>query len=252
MLGSLFRARKTLPTTFAVPRDTRVYTVGDIHGRVDLLERMHRLIADDAEDAGVDRKVLVYLGDYIDRGDSSREVIDFILDQYIPDFEIVHLSGNHEEIMLAFIEDPTVGPNWVANGGGATLYSYGVRNPRSGGREDRFAMMREALIENLPLDHFDFLKSLKTWHMEGDYMFVHAGIRPGRDLEDQYRTDLLWIRDEFLSSEDDHGKCIVHGHTITQRVDFRHNRIGIDTGAFSTGKLTCLVLEGIDQRLLQT
>jgi len=192
-----------------------------------------------------------YLGDFIDRGDQSREVIDFLLDQYIPGFDIVHLTGNHEEIMLAFMEDPSFGPNWLANGGGATLHSYGIGGTKRGSK-DRFDIQRESLKQALPVVHFDFLRGLDLWHIEGDYMFVHAGVRPGRDAEEQYRTDVLWIRDEFLSSDADHGKCIVHGHTISADVQFRHNRIGIDTGAYATGKLSCLVLEGREQRVIQT
>ena len=254
MLNMLFRSRPApASSTHATPARTRVYAIGDVHGRADLLRRMHELIVFDAQDADVDRKVLVYLGDYVDRGDASNEVIDFILDQYLPGFETVHLTGNHEEMMLAFLEDPTVGPNWMANGGDATLLSYGVGGAKARSADaERFGEMCHALRGNLPQDHLDFLRTLELWHVEGDYMFVHAGIRPGRDPAEQYRTDLIWIRDEFLSSDADHGKCVVHGHTISSKVEFRHNRIGIDTGAFSTGKLTCLVLEGLDQRLLHT
>lgn len=253
MLSSLFRSRKAPVAVHSAPENTRIYAIGDIHGRADLLKRMHDLIVFDAQEAEVERKVLVYLGDYVDRGDASRDVVDFILDQYLPGFDTIHLTGNHEEMMLAFLEDPTLGPSWVANGGDATLVSYGVTAPKMRSADaEQFGEMCQALRGNVPLDHLDFLKTLDLWHVEGDYMFVHAGIRPGRDPEQQYRSDLVWIRDEFLSSEADHGKCIVHGHTITSKVDFRHNRIGIDTGAFSTGRLTCLVLEGLDQRLLQT
>lgn len=252
MLGSLFRSRQAPESAYTVPEDTRVYVVGDIHGRVDLLRRMNDLVAADSEAAGVARKVLVYLGDYVDRGDSSRQVVDLILDQRMPEFEFVHLTGNHEDTMLAFLDDASYGQNWFLNGGDATIYSYGVRDTREGSADERFERMQRELLENLPQNHVDFLKSLQLWHVEGDYLFVHAGIRPGRPPERQDRGDILWIRDEFLGSDADHGKCVVHGHTITQEVDYRPNRIGIDTGAYYTGKLSCLVLEGRDRRLLQT
>jgi serine/threonine protein phosphatase 1 len=252
MFAKLFKSKQAPVEAYLAPEATRVYAVGDIHGRNDLLLRMHDMILADAESVPDLRKVVVYLGDFIDRGDASREVIDMLLDKPLPGFESVYLMGNHEEIMLVFLDDPSVGPNWFMNGGDATMYSYGVGHPKAAGMEDRFVRMREALKEKLPQRHLDFLRALKTYHIEGDYIFVHAGLRPGRPVEDQDRSDLMWIRDEFLSSDADLGGCVVHGHTISEKVQFRHNRIGIDTGAYYTGSLTCLVLQGSDQRLLQT
>lgn len=254
MLKNLFRPRIVEDRHFAVPEGTRVYAIGDIHGRVDLLRSLQDMIVADSVDSPAARNVLVYLGDYVDRGDSSRQVIEFLMKQHIQGFEIVHLIGNHEEMMLTFLDDPSIGPNWIGNGGGETLLSYGIHNPghRAVLEPDTLEMLSRALAAELPIEHFNFLHDLATSHVEGDYMFVHAGIMPGVALDLQTRADLLWIRDEFLSSQADHGKCIVHGHTITREVAFPGNRIGIDTGAFYSGVLTCLVLQGQDRKLIQT
>lgn len=254
MLKSLFWPRPIEDRQFAVPDGTRAYVVGDIHGRVDLLRRLHDMVAADSLTSPVTRNVLVYLGDYVDRGDSSRQVIEFLMQQELQGFEIVHLIGNHEEMMLTFLDDPSIGPNWIGNGGGETLLSYGIHNPghRAVLEPGTLETLSQALAAELPKEHVNFLHGLATSHVEGDYMFVHAGIMPGVSLDLQTRADLLWIRDEFLSSHADHGKCIVHGHTITREVAFRGNRIGIDTGAFYTGVLTCLVLQGQDRKLMQT
>lgn len=254
MLKNLFRPRVEEDRQYAAPDGARIYVVGDIHGCVDLLLRLHEMIVADSLEEPAERNVLIYLGDYIDRGESSKQVIDFLMGQYIQGFETVHLTGNHEEMMLTFLDDPSIGLNWIANGGGETLMSYGIGYP---GRHslleaDTLDALRATLTEKLPADQLNFLKTLATQHVEGEYMFVHAGIMPGTDLHQQSRQDLLWIRDEFLGSDEDFGKCIVHGHTITREVAFKTNRIGIDTGAFFTGVLSCLVLEGQTRRLLQT
>ena len=250
VLSLLFGSKPA--TDFATPPETRIYAIGDIHGRIDLLRALHQSVLDDAGAKPCPRNVLVYLGDYIDRGNDSREVIELILEAPLPGFETVHLAGNHEDFMMTFLADPAVGPRWFVNGGDTTLLSYGVGYPKDTDHEDRLGFMRTRLLETLPDPHLAFLKSLKPYHLEGDYLFVHAGIRPGRAVEKQDREDLLWIRDEFLRSGADHGKCVVHGHTITAEVDVQPNRIGIDTGAYVTGTLTCLVLEGTERHVLQT
>jgi serine/threonine protein phosphatase 1 len=236
----------------AVPAGMRVYAIGDIHGRRDLLAALHERILADAAAQPATRHVVVYLGDYCDRGLETREVIDLLLDAPLPGFEAVHLKGNHEDFMLRFLEDTRVGPGWFANGGGGTLYSYGVRTLPRGSDVERLQSLQRQFNENLPERHLRFLESLARWHVEGDYLFVHAGIRPGVPLERQMDEDILWIRELFLEDESDHGHFVVHGHTITEQPDMRPNRIGIDTGAFATGVLTCLVLEGTERRFLQT
>ena len=235
-----------------VPAGRRVYAVGDVHGRLDLLRRLHLLVEADAKARPGPLNVLVYLGDYIDRGDASSSVVDLLLDEPVPGFEIVHLKGNHEDSLLRFLDDIEVGPAWLAYGGAETLASYGIRPPQPGGRDRELLRAQAELRARLPERHRRFLAGLQLLHEEGDYLFAHAGIRPGVPLERQQEADLLWIRDEFLLSDEDFGKIVVHGHTITARPDVQHNRIGIDTGAFASGTLTALVLEGSNWSFLQT
>ena len=170
----------------------------------------------------------------------------------MPGFERVDLLGNHDAWMLSFLDDPDVGPVWMANGGLETLLSYGVGRPAEADPAQRNAAMSNALASALPAMHLDFLRRLATTHREGGFLFVHAGIRPGLAIEAQQPDDLLWIREPFLTDERDHGFIVVHGHTIAERPEVMDNRIGIDTGAFATGRLTCLVLEGSAHRFLQT
>lgn len=250
MLGKLLGQRRHVQIVSPrVPPGSRVYAVGDIHGRVDLLRAINQLIHEDAYEKQAPRNLVVYLGDFIDRGDHSRDVIDCLLDEPIPGFEIVHLLGNHEESMLHFLADAAIGPAWMSYGGVATLRSYGVRPPNS----DRDLLRAQSeLRSRVPTRHLEFLRELKLSHCEEDYLFVHAGLRPGLPMEEQTAADILWIRDEFLTSEADFGKIVVHGHTITEAPDVRRNRIGIDTGAFASGILTCLVLADEQWSFLQT
>jgi len=232
------------------PAGSRVYAIGDIHGRADLLAALHRMIRDDAAGRPVSRRVAVYVGDYIDRGPDSRAVIDLLLDAPLAGFESVHLLGNHEAFLLDFLDDAAIGPDWLFNGGAETLASYGVESPWPFG--DPLDRMQTEFRRRLPARHLTFLRGLRLSHVEGDYLFVHAGVRPGVPLDRQARDDLLWIRDEFLDSGTDLGKVVVHGHSIAHEPEQRANRIGIDTGAYMTGRLTCLVLEGADRRFLAT
>ena len=235
------------PLPPAVPDGTRVYAIGDIHGRMDLLGRLLRRIGTDALRARAERKVLVCLGDYVDRGPASRAVLDCLAGTPMPGFETHFLLGNHEDIMLTFLTDPGFGANWVANGGDATLESYAVEvpDPRLGcfGANDFRRAARE-LRAALPKTHLAFLRGLERSHIEGDYLFVHAGIRPGVALVKQNPDDLIWIRRDFVADTRAHEKLVVHGHTIVDEPEVRPNRIGIDTGAWRSGHLTALVLEG--------
>ncbi len=257
MLGKLFNRGSGRPNgdcPARAPDGRRIYAVGDIHGRSDLLVELHEKILEDAADAtGLDM-VVVYVGDYVDRGPGSSEVIDLLLDDPLPGFEAVHLLGNHEAMLLEFLDDPGSGSFWLPNGGDVTLLSYGVT--LAGGMSDEdeewLGELSAALRESLPERHMTFLTGLATSHVEGDYLFVHAGVRPSVPLDRQQREDLIWIRDEFLRSSVDHGKVVVHGHTIVRRPEVRANRIAIDTGAFATDRLTCLVAEGGDRRFLET
>jgi serine/threonine protein phosphatase 1 len=228
----------------------RVYCIGDVHGRLDLLQEVHRMIGvDSANFSG--GKTVVYLGDYIDRGMYSREVIDELLDSPLEGFEAVYLMGNHEQTLLDFLQYPQAAAAWLAWGGRETLASYGVAVPSSFVRADVEAL-RDELQARISPQHLEFYEQLSLTHVAGDYLFVHAGIRPGKSLQDQSTEDLLWIRQDFTGDGNQHDHIVVHGHSISEDVEFRSNRIGIDTGAYYTGVLTCLVLEGEQQRLLQT
>jgi serine/threonine protein phosphatase 1 len=234
------------------PPGRRIYAVGDIHGRLDLLRELHQLIHEDAYRRQAPHNVVIYLGDYIDRGKDSPGVIDFLLDHPLPSFQSIHLKGNHEDSLLRFLEDAGIGPAWTFYGGAETMTSYGVRPPHPPLRAEELLRAQQSLARALPERHRRFMAGLALSHAEGDYFFVHAGVRPGVALEAQSEEDMLWIRDDFLLSAGDFGKIVVHGHTITERPDVQRNRIGIDTGAFASNRLTCLVLEGTDWSFLQT
>lgn len=237
-------------TQAALPEGRRLYSIGDIHGRLDLLEELHDMIRADAEDfAG--SKCLVYLGDYIDRGSQSKQVLDVLIEQPMEGFDAIHLLGNHEKAMMDFLSQPESAAAWLTFGGQETLLSYGVGLGRMQ-IQSQPALLRDELEEKLPVSHREFIESCDLHHTEGSYCFAHAGIRPGVPVDEQVVQDLLWIREEFIRSRQDHGCIVVHGHSISEEVEMLPNRIGIDTGAFYSGMLTALVLEGSEQRLLQT
>jgi len=253
MFSRLFSrsAPQPAPVSPEVPAGSRIYAIGDVHGRADLLDRLRTVIVEDANWHPIDRKVVVYLGDYVDRGTDSRGVVDMLARKALPGFESVFLKGNHEDSLLQFLTDPGIAPAWMAYGGDATLYSYGVRPPDARKVEDILAAQK-AFIQAVPPEHLAFLETLQLLHVEGDYAFVHAGFRANVPIEFQDPQDMMWIRNEFLDSEADFGKVAVHGHTITEQPQIRRNRIGIDTGAFATGRLTALALEGEERRFLHT
>jgi serine/threonine protein phosphatase 1 len=233
-----------------LPDGRRLYCVGDIHGRLDLLEELHEMIRADA--GGFEgSKGLVYLGDYIDRGAQSKQVLDALIEQPLDGFTAIHLLGNHEQTLLDFLAHPQAAASWLNFGGKEALMSYGVGLGRVQ-MSQQVDLLRDELEAKLPQSHLEFLASCRPMHTEGSYCFVHAGIRPGLPLDEQSPEDLMWIRDEFIRSREDHGCIVVHGHSITEEVEWQPNRIGIDTGAYYSGLLTALVLEGEEQRLLQT
>ncbi len=238
-----------------VPEGCLVYAVGDIHGRLDLLERIHELIEADAAKSQSERTVVVYVGDYVDRGPDSSGVVELLIRQplrrRVAHLQSVHLIGNHEAFLLKFLEEPESAGIWFMNGGDATLRSYGV-DPWQSTQTDNFAEdLRGSFAKRLPEAHLTFFRSLQQTHEEGDYLFVHAGVRPGVALDAQAAEDLIWIREDFLNSKEDFGRVVVHGHTPQRSPQSRANRIGIDTGAVYGGKLTALVLEGSERRFLQ-
>lgn len=244
--------RRAKPTT---PPGRRIFAIGDIHGRIDLLEELLGLIENHATSDPREADTLVFLGDYVDRGPASREVIERLSRPAPRGFEIVCLKGNHEEMMLQFLageDDPFM---WLRNGGVDTLKSYGVEDPSLENyrlSEAETLRIRQALCEAIPGSHIEFLGCLDLMHIEGDYAMVHAGIKPGVALADQDEQDLIWIRGAFLNSHEDFGKVVIHGHSITVSPTVEENRIGIDTGAWRTDVLTCLVLDGEQRHFLST
>jgi serine/threonine protein phosphatase 1 len=226
----------------SLPPGLRIYAFGDIHGRADLLARKLSQVDADRAARPVEQAMLVFLGDYIDRGADSPGVINLILARQAQG-ACVALSGNHENLMLRAIADDSCVEDWRRNGGAQTIASY-LSSDEAELAAYSPAVQRKALMQVLPKEHLAFLRGLPTHFERGDYFFVHAGVRPGVELERQRPQDMLWIRDEFLNSAAYFGKFIVHGHTPTSQPDLRPNRVNIDTMAYLTGILTCLVLEG--------
>lgn len=245
LFGGLFG--RTAARRTAVPPGLRVYAVGDVHGRADLLSRALELIRADWDQKSAAEMMTVFVGDYVDRGPSTPLVLDTLCGL---SSRLITLRGNHEQMLLDFLEDPEAGSVWLRNGGLETLHSYGVdvRELRSGRGAQVAALALKAAI---PASHIAFLTSTRLSHVAGDYFFCHAGVNPRVSLEAQKPEDLLWIREGFLDSNAVLDKVVVHGHTPTEEPVVRSNRIGIDTGAYISGRLTCLVLEGEERRFLE-
>lgn len=242
MIASLLPRLKQRKQSAALPEGLRIYAIGDVHGRADLLDRMVSRIDKHVVANPVTRPVCLFVGDYIDRGPGSRDVLDILLN-CAQGREMIFLRGNHDALVPRFLKDPTTLSDWSRIGGLETLMSYGLKPSLNPDAETQKELAR-ALNATLPEDHRRFLDALLSSFTCGDYFFVHAGVRPGIPLARQNENDLLWIRDEFLLHEERFEKVIVHGHTPVRGIDIRPNRINIDTGAYATGRLSCLVLEG--------
>jgi serine/threonine protein phosphatase 1 len=239
----------------AIPPGSRVYAVGDIHGRLDLLDRLLETIARDLVLSPAGRRVVVFLGDLIDRGAQSRAVIERIMDGPPADGPLagahyVALRGNHEDTMLHFLADFSVGPRWFRNGGLDTIRSY-IGEVDAALAVD-YPRLQRLFYRALPPSHLRFLSSIPVRHEEGGYLFVHAGARPGVSLDRQDPYDLMWIREPFLGAAVPFSRMVVHGHTQVPEPEVRAHRIGIDTGAYRSGRLTALVLEETGRRFLST
>jgi len=246
-----FRKSKMTHVSPHVPENHRIYSIGDIHGCADLLVQLHEKIKLDSKGYN-GKNIIVYLGDYVDRGEQSCQVINVLLSQPLEGFDSIFLRGNHERAMLDFIDFPGAAAAWLTFGGVEALSSYGIPLAHIPSMQ-HVGDIAQKLDKALPDTHREFLTEtcVDSWQF-GSYYFVHAGIRPGVPLEKQSQEDKLWIREEFLGSTINHGIIVVHGHSITLVPEMLPNRIGIDTGAYATGVLTCLVLEGDQQRLIQT
>lgn len=236
------------------PEDTVIYAVGDIHGRLDLLEALHGQILADATKRAARQRVLLYLGDLVSRGPDSRAVVDRVLAWLPAGFTRVTLKGNHEDLLLrTHAGEFEAARHWLDYGGIEAMGSYGVKVEETQTRDETgIGELCQRFAGALPAAHLDFFRELRLSHRAGGYFFVHGGVRPGVPLEAQNPRDLIWIRKTFLNSETDHGAVVVHGHSISRSPELRHNRIGIDTGAYQYGALTCLVLDGTQREFLQT
>ncbi|MDD3182855.1 MAG: metallophosphoesterase family protein [Alphaproteobacteria bacterium] len=237
----------------STPTNYRLYAVGDIHGRLDLLNQMLAMIEDDAAKFRDKTKVLIFLGDYIDRGLDSCGVIERLITYHPPGLTSVFLRGNHEDMFLTFMKGHIeIALSWLSLGGAAALASYGVNSLSGVVGKGKLETLYKDVKAKIPAAHLTFIKKTVMSVTYGHYYFVHAGIRPHVALGQQNPMDQLSIRGDFLFSEEHFGRVIVHGHTIRPEPEVKRNRIGIDTGAFATGKLTCLVLDGTHQKFLST
>lgn len=227
-----------------MPEGIRIYAIGDVHGRADLLTSLLLQIEMDTVLYPISQAIVVFLGDYIDRGPASNEVLDLLVKRSRTQ-EMVFLKGNHESLLLKFLENSAVLDEWRHCGGLETLIAYGLKPPINPTLGEQIRLAHD-LTSALPEAHHHFLQALKLSFICGDFLFVHAGLRPLVSIREQKEDDLLWIRDDFLLWDREFEKIVVHGHTPVLEPDIRFNRINIDTGAFATGRLTCMMIEGAE------
>ena len=233
------------------PKGYRAYVIGDIHGRLDLLDQLLAKIEHDWSERPARKVLLVVLGDLIDRGPQSSQVLERVRTFEAGGVRKVFLLGNHEEVLLRILGGETsLVPSWLQFGGAQCLASYGG-DPRKVARSSATEAL-EIIRAAVPASHVEFLESFVDTCRFGDYLFVHAGIRPNIPIDEQLQSDLRWIREPFLMDDTDHGCVVVHGHTISEAVEERANRIGLDTGAYRTGILTALAIEEVDRWYLDT
>ena len=239
-----------LPRRASAPPGKRAYAIGDVHGRLDLLENILQQIEQDIGERPTKSNHIIFLGDLIDRGPSSRGVIERLIGYHPDDIKCHFIMGNHEEVLVRGLRgEPAQLDNWLRHGGDATAQSYGVDQAYL--RRQGTEALEHALLSAIPDRHVEFMAGFLDRIQFGDYLMVHAGVRPGTPITDQHPSDLRWIRREFLDSQADHGFVIVHGHTVEPEISNQSNRIGIDTGAYDTGILTAVRLEGEDVCFLQ-
>jgi serine/threonine protein phosphatase 1 len=227
----------------SIPPDLRLYAVGDVHGRADALRDVFGRIDADRGISTARRRLTIFLGDYVDRGPASREVLELLIDRSRSrPRELLLLKGNHESMFLEFFENPAMLGHWRQFGGLPTLASYGLKPSLNPSPADQKELARQ-LAQNVPDGHRRLIKAMPISFTCGDFFFVHAGVRPGVPLKNQNEKDLLWIREEFLLHERDYEKIVVHGHTPVAKPEVHANRINLDVGAYATGHLACLAIE---------
>lgn len=234
-----------------MPRhDQLIYAIGDVHGRADLLDRLLTKI--DQDRAGEPAEIIL-LGDYVDRGPSSRNVIEMLVSQPSDTaLKRTCLRGNHEQTLLTFLTDHTIGPDWGKYGGIETLASYGVSPPRKRTRAEDWIACQQALRDAIPAEHIAFLENLPVQADREPYLFVHAGIDPDKALADQSSKTMMWIREPFLSFNGRLERFVVHGHSANKKPTRKRYRLGIDTGAYITNTLTALRIGKGKARLIQS
>jgi len=256
MLRKLFSKSPAAPAQdridAAIPDGQRVYAIGDIHGRVDLLDLLLRQIDADNAARPPSETTLIFLGDLIDRGPDSAQVVERLIGVKANHPRTRFLLGNHEEVFLQAVRDGSVGAlrYFLRIGGDTTVMSYGLTEAEY--RKTSIDELSEIFQRRVPAAHVDFIESFEDMIVLGDYVFVHAGVHPEAPLAQQKISDLRWIRNDFLNFRGRLEKIVVHGHTISEEVEVRLHRIGLDTGAYSSGLLTAMGFEGDQRWLLQT
>jgi len=236
----------------ATPQNMRIYAIGDVHGYLQLLRDIHLKIRNDLESNPTEEYKIVFLGDYIDRGPDSAGCVQFLIDLKAEDEHVICLQGNHEDKLENFLLNPLkVGDSFFTYGGVESAKSYNVDIAIYPMEKDK-VKARDELEENIPAEHRQFYAELMKSVAFGDYFFAHAGVRPAVPLSEQSDDDLIWIRSEFISNTALYEKVIVHGHTPAYPMEILPNRINVDTCAYDTGILSCLVLEGTKYRVIET
>lgn len=243
--------KEAAPRVWRAPEGQRLYAIGDIHGRRDLLDRLLTLIDEDDATRPSAHTQLIFLGDLVDRGEDSRGVVERLMSLAASSPNVRFLKGNHEELLIRVHDgDSRATGLFHRVGGRETMLSYGMSEAAYDALD--LSELAAEIPRYIPAEHLEFLKAFDDWIEAGDYLFVHAGVRPGLALEDQEASDLRWIRREFTQHDGPFSHMVVHGHTISETVDAKPNRIGIDTGAFATGVLTAIGIEGSDRWFLST
>ena len=236
----------------STPKNTRLYAIGDVHGHIDLLKKLQQQISDDINKHPIDQHKIVFLGDYIDRGPDSAGCIEYLIDLTAGNEAVICLKGNHEDKLEIFLKDPiATADSFFTYGGAECAESYGVDMAGYRGDEAEILQKREELNSKIPAHHKEFYAQLTGTVTFGDYMFVHAGVRPGVALDRQSSHDLMWIRNEFIPHTGLFEKIIVHGHTPAFPMEILPNRINVDTHAYDTGVLSCIVLEDKEYRVIE-
>lgn len=235
------------------PKDTRIYAIGDVHGYLDLLFKIHDLISDDLAKSPVKHHKIIHLGDYIDRGPNSKGCLQYLINLMASNEHVSCLKGNHEEKLIRFLDDPiNTAHSFLTYGGAECALSYGVQPVHLSGSNDEMIIFRDQLLQSVPRSHIEFIGELLFSQTMGDYFFAHAGVRPGIAMDEQSNHDLMTIRKDFIAYQGLFPKVIIHGHTPHHPIEIKQNRINADTMAYATQELTAIVLEGDQYRILAT